>query len=115
MREVSNLEGLREMIAFVSNFGVGGRDGKVAVRGRRAVGVGLKVPSPFEDSGDDSVDNARKALAKQFEKDEEAKKFDGYKLRDLLLERYGRCYDIQLKGTPWFNGKTLITVNIMWR
>jgi len=65
---------------------------------------------------DDPVEMARRALAEQFQKEnDQHENFDGYKLRDLLLNKWGRSYDIQLKGTPWMNGQTLVTVNIMWK
>lgn len=43
-----------------------------------------------------------------------AESLDGYKLRDLLMERYGKSYDVTIRVSPWLNGKSILSVNIMW-
>lgn len=43
-----------------------------------------------------------------------AESLDGYKLRDLLVERYGKSYDVTIRVSPWISGKSILSVNIMW-
>eukprot|EP00871_Galdieria_phlegrea_P003432 jgi/Galph1/408/GphlegSOOS_G5144.1 len=65
----------------------------------------------------DEIDNFRKNLERYLgsgHKSSDQRSLDGYKLRELLLQRYGVSFDIRLKVTPWFSGQYLLTANIMW-
>lgn len=55
----------------------------------------------------------RKTLTKQMER-EANDVFDGYALSDLIVDKWGMPYDIQIK-TLVFAGKPLIHLNVMWR
>lgn len=69
-----------------------------------------------DDKEEETLESARKALTDQFQREkDQIQNFDGYALQKLLKEKWGKSYDIQLKGTPWLNGQTLLTVNIMWK
>jgi len=62
------------------------------------------------------IDNFRQALARQMGlTDSDDRDFDGYALRDVLMEKWGRSYDIQIKVMDWIDGRRILTVNIMWR
>lgn len=30
------------------------------------------------------------------------------------MERYGKSYDVTIRVSPWLNGKSILSVNIMW-
>eukprot|EP00960_Hanusia_phi_P001119 30255-Hanusia_phi.AAC.2 len=44
----------------------------------------------------------------------ESAEFDGYAFRDLIVEKWGVPYDIQIKR-EYFLGKPMIFYNVMWK
>ncbi|KAG5187158.1 hypothetical protein JKP88DRAFT_235375 [Tribonema minus] len=56
----------------------------------------------------------RATLNKQIKTTQDEDKFDGYKLCDLIVDKWGAPLDIQIKKEV-FAGKPLLYLNVMWK
>mmetsp|Transcript_7626 Transcript_7626/g.11443 ORF Transcript_7626/g.11443 Transcript_7626/m.11443 type:complete len:178 (+) Transcript_7626:44-577(+) len=67
--------------------------------------------TPNGNNGD--MSDYRGTLNKQM-KPEDSEEFDGYKLCDLIVNKWGMPYDLQLKKEV-FAGKPMLYLNVMWK
>jgi len=90
-------------------------------RGARAGQVSIiRMSSSPDDQFDDASMEAFRALMKnswdgsEFPEEDCNKEFDGYQFRDLIVDKWGVPYDIQIKR-EMFLGKPMIFLNVMWK
>jgi hypothetical protein len=66
-----------------------------------------KSSASVEDDEDFSVDAFQKAKQKLQQQPEDDVEFDGYALRDVILEKWGTCYDVDFNRVDAFGFKKI--------
>jgi len=76
-----------------------------------------RMSANAEDFDEASMDAFRSLMEESWDGptfDDEDKEFDGYQFRDLIVEKWGVPYDVQIKREV-FLGKPMIFLNVMWK